>query len=140
MRLQCRVRSLYRRRRRLLSQRITLVRRSRATFPLTVEHLTEYQNARLDAGRAPKTINGELSVIRQLLKHAKLWYRFDDYEPIANTKPPVGKALTEEEQERLFDVAQSRSDWLYAYTAAILGAYCACAPARLKRFNGKTFT
>ena len=37
-----------------------------------------YQNARTDAGRAPKTINGELSVLRQILKHAKLWYRFDD--------------------------------------------------------------
>lgn len=35
-----------------------------------------YQNARTDAGRAPKTINGELSVLRQILKHAKLWYRF----------------------------------------------------------------
>ena len=103
----------------------------------TVEHLTEYQNARLDAGKAPKTINGELSVLRQLLKHAKLWYRFEDYEPIANTKPPVGKALTEEEQARLFDVAQSRSDWLYAYTAAVLGAYCGMRSCEIKALQWK---
>jgi len=103
----------------------------------TVEHLTEYQNARLDAGKAPKTVNGELSVLRQLLKHAKLWYRFEDYEPIDNTKPPVGKALTEEEQARLFDVAQSRSDWLYAYTAAILGAYCGMRSCEIKALQWK---
>ena len=104
---------------------------------ITVEHLTEYQNARLDAGKAPKTINGELSVLRQLLKHAKLWYRFEDYEPIANTKPPVEKALTEEEQARLFDVAQSRSDWLYAYTAAVLGAYCGMRSCEIKALQWK---
>ena len=42
--------------------------------------------------RAPKTIIGELSVLRQVLRHAKLWYRFaDDYRPLKNTKPPVAR-------------------------------------------------
>ena len=36
---------------------------------LTPGHLAAYQNARTEAGRAPKTINGELSVLRQVLKH-----------------------------------------------------------------------
>jgi site-specific recombinase XerD len=35
-----------------------------------------YQSERLAQGRAPKTINGEISVLRQLLKHARIWYRF----------------------------------------------------------------
>ena len=78
---------------------------------ITPAHLADYQNHRLDAGRAPKTINGELSVLRQLLKHGRLWFRFrEDYKPIPNNKPPVGKPLTEEEQARLFEVAQSRED------------------------------
>lgn len=98
----------------------------------TVEHLTEYQNARLDAGRAPKTINGEVSVLRQLLRNARLWYRFEDYEPLANTKAPVGRALTELDQARLFEVAQSRGDWLFAYTAAVLGAYCGLRACEIK--------
>jgi hypothetical protein len=47
---------------------------------ITPAHLADYQNSRLDAGRAPKTINGEMSVLRQLLKHARLWFRFrEDY-------------------------------------------------------------
>jgi hypothetical protein len=42
--------------------------------------LLAYQNIRRDLGRAPKTVNSELSVLRQILKHAKLRYRFaDDY-------------------------------------------------------------
>lgn len=84
-------------------------------------HIAEYQSERLAAGRAPKTINGEVSVLRQLLKHAKLWYQFaDEYKPIRNTRPPAGRALTPEELERLFTIARTRSDWTYAYTAATL--------------------
>lgn len=38
----------------------------------------------------------------------------------------------EEEQARLFDVEQSRFDWLYAYTAAVLGAYCGMRSCEIK--------
>jgi integrase len=100
---------------------------------ITPAHLADYQNHRLDAGRAPKTINGELSVLRQLLKKARLWFRFrEDYKPIPNNKPPVGKALTEEEQARLFEVAQSRPDWLYAHSAATLAFYCGMRACEIK--------
>jgi integrase len=103
----------------------------------TVEHLSEYQTARLSEGRAPKTINGEVSVLRQVLKHAKLWYRFEDYKPIRNHKPPIGRALTEQEQQILFTVAQARSDWLYAYTAAVLGAYCGMRSCEIRALQWK---
>jgi hypothetical protein len=60
-------------------------------------------------------------VLRQLLKHAKLWYRFgEDYKPLRNTKPPAGQALTDAEQARLFEVAQSNPAWFFAYVAAVL--------------------
>lgn len=99
----------------------------------TPAHLAEYQNHRLDAGKAPKTINGEISVLRQLLKHARLWYQFrEDYKPIPNNKPPVGQALTEDEQARLFEVAASRDDWMIAYTAAILAFYCGMRACEIK--------
>jgi len=71
-------------------------------------------------------------VLRQLLKHAGLWYRHADYRAIRNHKPPVGRALTQEEQARLFEVAQSRPDWLYAYTAGILGAFCGMRGCEIK--------
>jgi hypothetical protein len=59
---------------------------------ITPADLAVYQNARTEAGRAPKTINGELSVLRQVLKRAKLWYRFEDeYTTLRNRKPPLAK-------------------------------------------------
>jgi integrase len=100
---------------------------------ITPVHLSEYQNVRIENGRAPKTVNGEVSVLRQLLTHARLWYRFrEDYKPIPNNKPPVGKALTEEEQARLFEVAQSRADWIYAHAAATLAFYCGMRACEIK--------
>jgi integrase len=84
-------------------------------------------------GRAPKTINGELSVLRQLLRYARLWYRFeDDYRVLKNTKPPVGLALTDEEQQRLFATAQSRPEWIFAYVAAALSFYCGLRACEIK--------
>ncbi len=104
---------------------------------ITLAHVSVYQNARLEQGKAPKTVNGEISVLRQLLKHAKLWYRFEDYKTIRNHKPPVGQALTSEEQARLFDVAQSRSDWLNAFTAGVLGAFCGMRGCEIKALQWK---
>jgi integrase len=100
---------------------------------ITIAHISAYQAERLAIGRASKTVNGELSVLRQLLKHARLWYRFvDDYKPIPNTRPPVGKAMTEEEAARLFETARSRPDWKYAFTAAILSVYCGMRTCEIK--------
>ena len=100
---------------------------------ITPVHIARYQNARKDAGRAPKTINGEIAVLRQLLKAAKLWYRFrEDYTALPNTKPPTGRALTEEEQKRLFDIASRTPRWIYAYTAATLAFYCGLRACEIK--------
>jgi len=104
---------------------------------ITLAHVAVYQNARLAQGKAPKTINGEISVLRQLLKHAGLWYRFADYRTIRNNKPAVGRALTSEEQARLFEVAQSRSDWLNAFTAGVLGAFCGMRGCEIKALQWK---
>ena len=44
----------------------------------------------------------------------------------------MGKALTEEEQARLFEVAQSREDWMYAHAAATLAFYCGLRACEIK--------
>ena len=99
----------------------------------TPRDIAEYQNSRIDAGRAPKTVNGEISVLRQVLRHAKLWYRFrEDYRPLKNTKPPVGQALTDEDQQRLFEMARSRPSWLFAYVASTLAFYCGLRACEIK--------
>ena len=67
------------------------------------------------------------------MKHARLWYRFeDDYKTLKRTEPPVGQALTESEQARLFELARQNPRWIYAYTAAILGFYCGMRSCEIK--------
>jgi len=105
---------------------------------IAVADLTVYQNARRDLGRAPKTINGELSVVRQLPKHAKLWYRFaEEYKPLRNTRPPAGQALTNDAQARLFDVAKSKPAWIFAYVAATLDFFCGLRACEIKALQWK---
>ena len=100
--------------------------------------LTAYQNARIDAGCSPKSVNGELSVLRQLLRHAKLWYRFaDDYKPLKNTKPPAGQAITDDEQAHLFAVAKSKPQWMFAYVAATLDFFCGMRACEIKALQWK---
>lgn len=100
---------------------------------LSPAHIGAYQKERLDLGRAPKTINGEVSVLRQILKHARLWYRFqEDYKPIPNTKPPMGRALNAEDVVRIVSLSATRTDWRYASTAATLSFYCGLRACEIK--------
>jgi integrase len=124
---------------------------------ITLADVIDYQNKRLDDGRAPKTVNGEVSVLRQVLKHAKLWHRFEDYKAITNNKEPVGRALSVEELQRLFETAalwksdnpvlirlgkdgktyKLKADWQYAHAAAVLGAYCGLRSCEIKGLQWK---
>src|ERR1035437_847961 len=68
----------------------------------------------------PATLNAELGILRRILKRAKLWARVaDDIRPLKEPST-IGKALTEDDKQRLLKTAVMRPEWETAYLAAIL--------------------
>ena len=68
----------------------------------------------------PATLNAELGILRRIMKRGRIWARVaDDIRPL---REPfiIGKALTEEEKQRLLRTAVMRPEWETAYLAAIL--------------------
>ncbi len=102
----------------------------------TAAGIAVYQSQRLEHGMAPKTVNNEVALLRQLLKKAKLWHRFkDEIHKVKGGPRRQGRALTEEEQARLFSVAQSKPQWLWAYTAAVLAFFAGMRPVEIRHLR-----
>ena len=87
---------------------------------VTSKRITDYRAWRAEQKVGPATLNAELGILRRILKRARLWARVaDDIRPL---KEPgsIGRALTEEEKQRLLKTAAMRPEWETAYLAAIL--------------------
>ena len=70
--------------------------------------------------RWPATLNAELGILRRILKRARLWARVaDDIRPLKEPST-IGRALTEDDKQRLLKTAVMRPEWETAYLAAIL--------------------
>ncbi len=92
--------------------------------PLEVDHGEADHGLPDVAGRSeaygPATLNAELGILRRMLKRAKLWARVaDDIRPLKEPST-IGRALTEEDKQRLLKTAVMRPEWETAYLAAIL--------------------
>jgi integrase len=87
---------------------------------ITAKRITEYRAWRADQKVGPATLNAELGILRRILKRAKLWARVaDDIRPLKEPMT-IGRALTEEDKQRLLKTAVMRPEWETAYLAAIL--------------------
>jgi integrase len=99
---------------------------------ITPEDITGYQLARLDKV-SPRTVNLEIKVLRQVLRTARLWARLsDDYTPLKENRRGPGRALSPEEEQRLFSTAQKSLYWSAAYYAAIVAANTTMRGCELK--------
>src|SRR3954467_1729723 len=78
---------------------------------------------RLD-GAGNRTINMDVGALRQVLRRFKQWRRLEDDVKMLTEAggAPVGRALTPEEQKRLFEAAASNPEWDHVYRAAVLAA------------------
>ena len=87
---------------------------------ITVKRITDYRTWRAEQKVGPATLNAELGILRRILKRAKLWARVaDDIRPLKEPST-IGRAITEEEKQRLLKTAVMRPEWETAYLAAIL--------------------
>lgn len=89
---------------------------------ITAADISGYQLQRMTKV-SPRTVNLETKVLRMILRSAKSWSHLaDDYKPLREDKRGPGRALSPDEERRLFDVASSNPNWSVAYHAALLAA------------------
>ena len=78
----------------------------------------------------------EVSVVRRILKRAKVWNRMaEDVRMFPEHGRPIGRVLTAEQKQRLFETAASRSDWMVAHFAAMLAVSTTCRSVELKHLR-----
>src|SRR5262249_7120944 len=74
---------------------------------ITSDDLDNYQMERLEKV-SPATINSETKVFRLILKTAKVWAHLaDGFKPLREAKGGPGRALSPEEEKRLFETAMN---------------------------------
>jgi integrase len=89
---------------------------------ISTDDIKVYQAARSGSVSAP-TVNRELRILRSILKQYKLWARLaDEYGQLREDSPGPGRALTPDEERKLFQTAASRPGWEAAYYAALVAA------------------
>jgi integrase len=81
---------------------------------------TSAEPSRCPAG--PKKVNQEVSVLKRILRAAKLWGDEQEaqYQPLIVEESDVQRALTKEEQALWLQMSHSRSRWLTVYWYSVL--------------------
>jgi len=103
---------------------------------IKAEHISAYQRVRLAQGISGRTINMEVGVLRRMLKRAKVWAAVDeDVKAFPECAREVGKVLTVEQKQLLFETAAIRPDWMVAHCAAVLAVSTTCRGVELKHLR-----
>jgi integrase len=93
---------------------------------------------RLD-GASNRTVNIDVGALRQVLRRFKQWRRLEDDVKMLTEAggAPVGRALTPEEQKRLFEAAASNPEWDHVHRAAVLAANTSMRGVEVKHVRRK---
>jgi len=99
---------------------------------ITAKRITDYRTWRAEQGVGPATLNAELGILRRVMKRARLWARVaDDIKPLKEPST-IGRALTEQDKQRLLKTAVMRPEWETAYLASILSLNTTARGCELK--------
>ncbi len=102
---------------------------------IKADDVRAYQQSRLARVGAPK-INKETSILQQILKRVELWNCIvSEFQPLPRPLESRGRALSEEEEYRLFKVSSLNPNWEVCYNAALLSAHTAAGPGEIRRLQ-----
>lgn len=87
---------------------------------ITAELVRAFREWRTSEAVGPTYINMEIGCLRRILKKAGLWHLVVNRIKPLREPETIGRALTHEEQIRLFRVAAQKPEWETAYLAAVL--------------------
>lgn len=91
-----------------------------------------FQDARKAEGVSGRTVNLEVTLIRQVLKRAKRWSVIaDDVTNMPENQNVVGKVLTREQKLCLFRTAASKPEWDVSYCAGVIAVNTTCRKVEL---------
>ena len=103
---------------------------------ITAVSIQKYQRARKDAGLSNRTINMDVGALSRVLKHSGRWRTLEQHvEFLPESESMIGRALTAEEQTRLFDAAASNPEWEHVYLAAVVAANTSMRPVEVKHLR-----
>ena len=135
-RVRCSTRTLE-----LEQERLSVIKRHFGDLRLsriTAATIADYQRARHDAGVSNRTINMDVGVLSRVLKFCGCWRPLRDrVRPLPERQRTVGRALTGDEQKRLFDAASSNPEWEHVYCAATVAANTSMRPVEVKHLRRK---
>lgn len=104
----------------------TLVRKIDATV------IRAYQDARKAEGVSGRTVNLEVTLMRQVLKRARRWSVIaDEVSNLPENQNVVGRVLTHEQKLHLFRTASSKPEWDVAYCAGVIAVNTSCRKVEL---------
>jgi integrase len=96
---------------------------------ISADQIRMYQRMRLSQQCGPSGINHEGSVLQQLLKRIGRWDEIGpDHEPLPLPKEPRGRVLTDEEKQKLFQVAKTNANWEATFLFAMLSINTTMGP------------
>ena len=94
-------------------ERLEVVKRTLGDIKLSAisrELIEGFQAKRRLDGASNRTVNMDVGVLRRVLKRFKHWHRLEDDVKMLTESggSPIGRVLTDEEQERLFKIGQGQ--------------------------------
>jgi len=91
---------------------------------ITRETIEGFQAKRKLDRVSNRTVNMDVGTLRKVLKRYGHWRRLQDHITMLSESegPPIGRALTNEEQKRLLETAAGNPEWEHVYCAAVVAA------------------